>query len=96
MTQINTSAKQKQTHKYREQTCGCQMGWGDRRGKLGEFGISRGKLLYIEWISNKVLVYSSRNYIQYPVINHHEKENVKDSICITQTHCCMAEMNTTP
>ena len=29
----------------------------------GEFGISRCKLLYIEWI-NKVLLHSTRNYIQ--------------------------------
>ena len=30
-----------------------------------ELGISRCKLLYIEWISNKVLLYSTENYIQY-------------------------------
>ena len=44
-----------------------------------EFGIKRFKLLYIEWINNKVLLYSTGNYIQYPVINHKEKcikENV--------------------
>ena len=31
-------------------------------------------LLYIEWINNKVLLYSTRNYIQYPVIKHNGKE----------------------
>ena len=36
--------------------------WMDR-----EFGISRCKLLYIEWINNKVLLYSTGNYIQYSV-----------------------------
>ena len=46
---------------------------GDGRGMDWEFGISRCKLLYIEWI-NKVLLYSTRNYIQYPVINHNVKE----------------------
>ena len=30
------------------------------------------KLLYIGWI-NKVLLYSTGNYIQYPVINHKGK-----------------------
>ena len=35
-----------------------------------EFGISRCKLLYIEWINNKVQLYSTGSYIQYPVINH--------------------------
>ena len=29
-----------------------------------EFGISRCKLLYIGWIKNKVLLYSTGNYIQ--------------------------------
>ena len=38
-----------------------------------EFGISRCKLLYIEWINNKVQLYSTGNYIQYPVINHKGK-----------------------
>ena len=42
-----------------------------------EFGISRGKLLYIEWINNKVLLYSTGNYIHYPVINHMEKDMKK-------------------
>ena len=36
-------------------------------GKHWEFGISRGKLVYIGWINNKVLLYSTGNYIQYPV-----------------------------
>ena len=39
-----------------------------------EFGVSRCKLLHIEWINNKVLLYSTGNYIQYPVINHNGKE----------------------
>ena len=37
--------------------------------KCWEFGVSRCKLLHIEWI-NKVLVYSTENYVQYPGINH--------------------------
>ena len=41
-----------------------------------EFGISRCKLLYIEWI-NKVLLYSTGNYIQYPVIKYNGKEYEK-------------------
>ena len=39
-----------------------------------EFGISRHKLLYRERVSNKDLLYGTGNYIQYPVINHNEKE----------------------
>ena len=37
-----------------------------------EAGVSRCKLLYIEWINNKVL-YSTEKYIQYPMINHNGK-----------------------
>ena len=43
MTQMNLSKKRKQTHRHREQTCGCQGG----EGMDWEFGISRCKLLYL-------------------------------------------------
>ena len=43
------------------------------------FGFSRCKLLYVEWINNKVLLYSIGKYIQYPAINHSGKENPKIS-----------------
>ena len=72
---MNLSKKQKQTHRHREQTCGCQgrvVDW--------EFGISRFKLLYIKWINNKVLLYSKANCIQYPVINHNGKEYEKECV----------------
>ena len=39
-----------------------------------EFGISRCKLLYIEWINNKGPLYSPESYIQYSEINPNEKE----------------------
>ena len=78
MTQMNLSTKQKQTHRHREQTCGCQGG-----GEVGEFGIGRCKLLHLEWINNKVLMYSTGNYIKYPVINHNGKEYKRRmSICV--------------
>ena len=35
------------------------------------------KILYTGWINYEVLLYSTRNYIQYPVINHNGKEDVK-------------------
>ena len=56
------------------------------KGELGgggmdwEFGISRSKLLYIGWINNKVLLYNTGNYIQYPVINCNGKEYEKECI----------------
>ena len=45
MTQMNLSTKQKQIHRHREQTCGCQGGreWG-RDGMDWELGISTCKL----------------------------------------------------
>ena len=45
-----------------------------------EFGVSRCKLLYIYWINNEVLLYSTGNYIQYPVINHNRKEYKKECV----------------
>ena len=44
---------------------GRRMGW--------ETGVSRWKLSYAEQINNKVLLYSTGNYIQYLVINNNEK-----------------------
>ena len=39
-------------------------------GMGGEFGVGRRKLLYLEWINNKVLLYSTGNYIQSLGIKH--------------------------
>ena len=78
---MNLLTKQKQTHRHREQTCGCQ-GEGAEGGMEGEFGTSRCKLLHIEWINNKVLLYSTGNYIQYTVINHNGKEYEKEYIYV--------------
>ena len=35
------------------------------RGVEWEVGVSRCKLLYIEWINSKALLYRTDNYIQY-------------------------------
>ena len=56
-------------------------GKGCERGLDWEFGINKCKLIYIEWINNKVLLYSTGNYIQYPVISHNGKEYEKN-VCI--------------
>ena len=32
---MNMSTKQKQTHRYRKQSCGCQGGWGWERDGVG-------------------------------------------------------------
>ena len=42
-----------------------------RGGKMdAEFGISKCKLLHIERVNNKDLLYSTGNDFQHPVINH--------------------------
>ena len=82
MTQMSLSIKQKQTHRHREQTYGCQWGRGGRRGMDWEFGLSRCKLFHLEWTNNKVLMYNTGNYSQYPVIHHKGKESEKEYIYI--------------
>ena len=63
---MNLSTEQKQTHRHREQTCACQRWWG-RRGMDWEFGIDMYTLLYLKWITNKDLLYSTGNSAQYYV-----------------------------
>ena len=43
-----------------------------------DFGVSRCKHLHLEWIHNKVLLYSTGNYIKSPGINHNGKEYKKE------------------
>ena len=74
MPQMNTSTKQKHTHRHGEQICGGQ-GGGSRMD--WEFGVCRYKLLHLECISNEVLLYSTGNYIQSPGIDHDGKEYKK-------------------
>ena len=47
-----------------------------------EFGMSRCQQVYKGWINNKVLLQSTGNYIQYPVINHNGKEYEKEYIYV--------------
>ena len=52
---------------------------GCQESRVHEFGISRCKL-YVGWINNEVLLYSTGHYIQYPVVNHNGKEYEKECI----------------
>ena len=74
-------------------------GKGAGGGLHWEFGINRCKLLYTGWINNKILLCSTGNYTQYPVINHNGKEYIYVYtymyICIMESICCTAEINTT-
>ena len=52
MAQINLSTKEKQTHRHREQTCGCQgRREGGRRRVNWESGVGKCKLLHLEWVN---------------------------------------------
>ena len=63
--------KQKQTHRFREQTYGCQ-GRSRREGMMEEgdteFGMDMYTLLYLKWIINKNLLYSTWSSAQYYVV----------------------------
>ena len=56
--------------------------WG---GMDWEVGISTCKLLYREWINNKVLLYSTGNYIQNPITKHDGKGRKAEKVKVTQT-----------
>ena len=58
-------------------------GEGFGGGMEWEVGASRCKLLYMEWINNKVLLCSTENCIQYPMINHNGKEYFKKECIYT-------------
>ena len=50
---MNLSTERKETHGLGEQTWGCQVGGGGSDMDW-EFGVSRCKLLHLEWISDEV------------------------------------------
>ena len=47
-----------------------------------EFGLSRCKLLPLEWISSEVLLYSTGNYIQSLGVDHDGKQYEKKNVYI--------------
>ena len=71
---MNLSMKQKQTHRHREQTCGCQRGEGWGRDGLGVWDQQ------MQTIICRMDKQQCPNYIQYPVINHNGKEYEKECI----------------
>ena len=65
--QMNLSMTETESQTYRRDWwLPGEKGW---RGKVGSLGLADAKL-HAEWINNKVLLYSTGNYIRYPVINH--------------------------
>ena len=68
MAQLNLSTQQKTDSEI------ILMGEGWEKRMDWESEVGRCKLLHLEWINNKVLMYSTESYIQYPVISHNGKE----------------------
>ena len=63
---MNLLIKQKETHKLRQQTYGCQgEGWG--KEIVRAFGMDMYTLLYLKWITNKDLLYNAGDSVQYSV-----------------------------
>ena len=62
----------------------------EKPGVLQSMGSQR--VVMTEWLNNKV--YSTGNYIQYLGINHNGKEYKNVYMCITESLCCTAEINT--
>ena len=54
---------------------GLQVGWN------GSLGLADANP-HTEWISNKILLCSTGNYIQYPVPNHNGKEYEKEYVYV--------------
>ena len=71
MAQMNLSTKQDTDIENRLVVA---MGREGVEGKDWEFGINKCKLVHTGWINNKVLLYSTGNYIQFSGINHNGKE----------------------
>ena len=80
MTQMILSTKQKQIMDMKSRLVVARVKWGCRSGLDGAFGISRCKLLHLEWLSNVVLLCSTRNYVQSLGLEHNGIQCEKKSI----------------
>ena len=67
--------KTETVHRHKEHARHCQgwAGWWQARQMNWELEVGKFKLLYLEWINNKILMHSTGNYTEYPVVNHNGK-----------------------
>ena len=74
--------------------------YGYQRGKVGgginwEIGVDIYTLLYIKWVTNKDLLYSTGNYTQYFIITYVGKESeIEIHRYVTESLCCILKTNT--
>ena len=88
----DTIYKTETDHGHGESTCGYQ--WGGR-GEW-EFGVSRCKLLHLDWLSNGVPLHSTRNYVQSLGLEHDGRQyKKKKNVHTTGSLCCTTEIEGT-
>lgn len=61
----------------------------------GEFGVDRYKLLYLEWISNEVLLCCTGYYIQSLGTERDGRQYEKNNVYMTGSLCDRAQIGTT-
>ena len=78
---MNLFTKQKQSHRCRKQTYGFHC--GGREGRINwEAGIDVYTPLYIKYITNKDILYSTRNSTQYSVMAYMGKDSKKEWVYV--------------
>ena len=94
MIQMNFFTKQKQIESRLVVAAGVG---GEGGGFDWEFGAIRFKLLYIEWINNKILLHNTGKYIQYLAISHNGKEYVYTYVLfLLFSHSVMSDSSVSP
>ena len=96
MMQMSLFTKQKYIHIHRKQLYGYQRENTMERDGLGVWdGICT--LSYVEWMVNEDLPCSTGNSTQYSMITDRKRiwKRMDKCICITESLCCTAEINTT-
>ena len=59
------------------------------------FGVCRCKLLYLEWISNGILLYSTWNSVKVLGVEHGRRSYEKKNVFLTESLCSTVEIGTT-
>lgn len=74
---MNLGTKNKQTHRQREQICGCQEGGGVEEGQTGSLGLADANYLH-RMDKQQGLTVQHRELYHNKVINHNRKEYEKE------------------
>ena len=94
MTQTNLLMNQKQTQRETHMQKRFVVSKGERgweRDGLGAWDQQMQTTVYRRRINNKVTLYRTENYIQYPMISHSRKEYKKNvCVCIYRKECVRA------